>query len=87
MNKDEILACFIDDLQRENMKHNLISRQATREDLERHVVDCTAVNEIYAFDGFRTVDIGTGGGISGISAGNNVGKGTFHAFGIRYEKE
>ena len=53
-------------LMEENQRHNLVSRQTTKADLEHHVRDSLQVLEWYHLAGQRVIDIGTGAGFPGL---------------------
>ncbi|MDD4801872.1 MAG: 16S rRNA (guanine(527)-N(7))-methyltransferase RsmG [Syntrophomonas sp.] len=57
---------YIDLLLRENQKQNLISRKASREDIEQHVMDSLQLLEWETLDGRNVIDIGSGAGFPGL---------------------
>lgn len=53
-------------LMEENKRHNLVSRQTTKTDLEYHVRDSLQILQWYHLSGQRVIDIGTGAGFPGL---------------------
>lgn len=66
MKSEERLKCFAEDLRQENLRHNLVSRQATAGDISRHIEDSLAVTKFAELSGLRIIDIGSGGGFPGL---------------------
>lgn len=63
---EEKIRQFARDLCQENIKHNLISRQASGEDIMMHVEDSLALQDFASLSGQKVIDIGSGGGFPGL---------------------
>ena len=47
-----------------NKTRNLVSRKLTDRDLENHIIDCIALNEVISEN--NILDVGTGAGLPGV---------------------
>lgn len=66
MKKDGKLRRFQELLERENKRVNLVSKQMSREELEKHFEDCLEFARYWDATGKLVADIGSGGGLPGM---------------------
>lgn len=57
---------YIELLEEENQKQNLVSRKAGREELAKHVEDSRAILDFMSLDGLSIIDVGSGAGFPGL---------------------